>query len=75
MIDTDLSFEYSEVEASIKGHVDSIKNVKSGRIILDSVGEIINEDAVMETTGEIIIRDTINQMCSKEKCVIEKCCN
>ena len=35
MEDTDLSFEYSEVEADIKGHVVSIKNPKKGRIIVD----------------------------------------
>ena len=58
MIDCDLSFEYSDVEATINGHVDSIKNVKSGTITVDSVGEIINEDAIMETNGQIIIRQT-----------------
>ena len=56
MEDTDLSFEYSEVEAEISGHVISVKNPKSGRIILDSVGEIIRDDPVMECTGEVIIR-------------------
>ena len=54
---TDLSFEYSEVDADIQGHVDSIKNPKSGRILVDSVGEIIREDAVMECVGEIVIRE------------------
>ena len=56
MIDCDLAFEYSDVQATIKGHVDSIKNVKSGTITVDSVGEIINEDAVMDTNGQVIIR-------------------
>lgn len=56
MKDTDLSFEYSDVEADIHGHVISIKNPKSGVITADSVGEIIREDPVMERTGEIIIR-------------------
>lgn len=56
MEDTDLSFEYSEVEAEISGHVISVKNPKSGRIILDSMGEIIRDDPVMECTGEVIIR-------------------
>ena len=54
---TDLAFEYSDVEAAISGHVDSIKNPRSGMIILDSVGEIIREDPVMECTGEVIIRE------------------
>lgn len=56
MEDTDLSFEYSEVEAEIIGHVDSIKNPKSGKIIVDSVGEVIREAAVMECEGEVVVR-------------------
>ena len=56
MEETDLSFEYSEVEADISGHVLSIKNPKSGRIVVDSVGETIWEDPVMECKGEVVIR-------------------
>ena len=53
---TDLAFEYSDVEATINGHVDSVKNPRSGHITLDSVGEVIMGDAVMECTGEVHIR-------------------
>ncbi|MBR6789890.1 MAG: DUF3737 family protein [Oscillospiraceae bacterium] len=53
---TDLSFEYSSVEADVIGHIDSVKNPKSGRIVADSVGEIIWEGSVMETRGEVVIR-------------------
>ena len=54
---TDLSFEYSEVEATITGHVDSIKNPKCGQITVDSVGEVImTDDVVMECTGKVHIR-------------------
>ena len=53
---TDLSFEYSDVEADIAGNVMSVKNPKSGRIILDSVDEVIMEDAAMECRGEVILR-------------------
>ncbi|MBQ2854709.1 MAG: DUF3737 family protein [Oscillospiraceae bacterium] len=56
MEDTDLAFEYSDVEATIVGHVDSIKNPRSGEIIAESVGEIIMEDAVMECTGNVITK-------------------
>lgn len=56
MEETDLSFEYSDVEADIIGHVISVKNPKSGRIILDSVDEVIMEDAAMECSGEVIRR-------------------
>ncbi len=57
MEDTDLSFEYSEVEADVRGHVISIKNPKTGTITVDSVGEIIKEAAVMECTANIIVRE------------------
>ncbi len=56
MEDTDLAFEYSDVEADVKGHIESVKNPRSGKIIADSVGEVIFEDAVMETEGQVIIR-------------------
>lgn len=56
MEECDLSFEYSDVEATIFGHVDSIKNPKSGSITVDSVGEIITGDAVCECTGQVILR-------------------
>ena len=59
MEDCDLAFEYSEVEAQIKGNVDSIKNPKSGTITVDSVGEIINEDSIMEVNGKVIVRDKL----------------
>ena len=44
MIDCDLSFEKSEVYADIIGSVDSVKNPHSGKIVADSIGEIISED-------------------------------
>lgn len=56
MDDTDLSFEYSDVEADVQGHVISTKNPRSGIIVADSVGEIIREDPVMECTGQVVIR-------------------
>ncbi len=54
---TDLSFEYSDVEADIQGDILSVKNPRSGKIVADSVGEIIHEDPVMECTGEVILRN------------------
>ena len=53
---TDLSFEYSDVQATVKGHIDSVKNPRSGEIVADSVGEIVMGDAVMECTGIVTIR-------------------
>ena len=56
MEQTDLAFEYSDVQATVNGHIDSVKNPRSGSITADSVGDIIMEDAVMECTGKVILR-------------------
>lgn len=55
MIDSDLAFEYSEVKADIVGHIDSIKNPKSGYIKASSIGEVIIENSIYENNTEIII--------------------
>lgn len=56
MEDTDLAFEYSDVEADVYGHVISIKNPKSGTITVDSIGEVIMENAVMDCSGVVKVR-------------------
>ena len=56
MENTDLAFEYSEVEADVKGHIDSVKNPKSGVIVADSVGEIIEEDAIIPCSAQVKLR-------------------
>ena len=50
---TDLSFEYSDVEAEISGEIMSVKNPRSGYITADKIGEIVLEDSIVETTCEI----------------------
>ncbi len=52
----DLAFEYSDVDADVIGHIDSIKNPASGTIKADSVGEQIFEDAVRKCSGKIILK-------------------
>ena len=52
MENTDLAFEKSEVEATVLTPVVSIKNPRSGRIVVPSVGEIIRDDP--ESRGEIL---------------------
>ncbi len=39
--DCDLCFENSAVQASIRGHIHSVKNPRTGRIVADSIGEVI----------------------------------
>lgn len=71
MEDTDLAFEYSEVDADIHSHVLSIKNPKSGKIIVDSLGEEIWDDPVMECNGEIVLRENTNVIKNKKmECAI-----
>lgn len=61
MKEADLAFEYSDVEADVRGHILSVKNPKSGKIVVDSVGEVIHENPVMECVGEVEIRSRKKQ--------------
>lgn len=54
MIDTDLSFERSEVEATLTAPIASIKNPLSGHIYVPAVGEIITD--LEAATGKIIVK-------------------
>lgn len=54
MIDTDLSFERSDVEATLTAPIVSIKNPLSGHIFVPEVGEIILD--IDEAKGEIIVQ-------------------
>lgn len=44
MQETDLSFEYSDVQADIRGHIVSVKNPASGMIQAGSIGQIIQDE-------------------------------
>lgn len=52
----DLSFEYSDVKASVKGEIVSVKNPKSGKIVADKIGEVILKDSVMNARAKILVR-------------------
>ena len=54
MVGCDLSFENSTVDATIRGHVDSIKSPASGRIEADSVGEMVYDRAPVDGHGCVI---------------------
>ncbi|MBQ3127309.1 MAG: DUF3737 family protein [Clostridia bacterium] len=53
---TDLSFEYSSVEADVRGEILSVKNPKSGYVVADRIGEIIWEDSIMASTCDVRVR-------------------
>ena len=40
----DLSFENSEVQATVNGHIDSVKNPANGFVTADTIGEIIIDE-------------------------------
>ena len=57
MVDADLSFEYSDVDATIKGEILSVKNPKSGSIVADYIKEtILTEDSKYKCNCKIIKR-------------------
>lgn len=63
MIDTDLSFERSDVEATLTAPIVSIKNPMSGHIYVPEVGEIIMN--IENAHGEIVVG---NEVCKKAIC-------
>lgn len=69
MVDTDLCFERSEVQAILTSSVDSIKNPLSGWIQVTEVGEIIMD--VAEATGKVMISDVDAQTEEFQKTVSE----
>lgn len=56
MVDCDLAFERSEVNAKIKGDIMSVKDPIRGRIEADSIGEIILDDYMDKTECEIVTK-------------------
>lgn len=54
MEDTDLSFERSEVNATVNGEIDSVKNPVSGSITADGIKEIILESEYIDPSKTVI---------------------
>ena len=54
LINTTRSLEYSTVDAEIVGHVDSIVNPTGGRIVVDSVGELVLDDKYVDPSKTTI---------------------
>ena len=54
----DLAFEYSDVEATVRGGILSVKNPRSGRIVADHIGEDIRtQDAVYPSLARVDARE------------------
>lgn len=69
MIDTDLSFERSDVEATLTAPIVSIKNPLSGRICVPEAGELIMD--IENAHGEVIVG---NEDCKKGICDCYSAC-
>lgn len=54
MENCDLSFERSEVQAEVKGCIESVKNPLAGTITADSIGEVIMEPAYVDPAKTVI---------------------
>lgn len=53
--DADLALEYSDVNATIKGRLPSIKNPRSGKVIAEEYGEIIIDEN-LKSPGDCLIK-------------------
>ena len=51
---TDLAFERSEVDADIKGKIDSVKNPLKGTIRADEIGELVVEPQYVNADDTVI---------------------
>lgn len=56
MIDCDLSFENSDVNATVKGSITSVKNPMSGKIVADKIEELIMDEHAAESKCDIVIK-------------------
>ena len=55
MLDTDLAFEKSDVEAVVVTKIESVKNPLSGRIQAPEIGELIMDDE--NAKGEVLVNE------------------
>lgn len=55
LINTTRALEYSTVDAEIVGHVDSIVNPTSGRIVAGSIGELTMDDKYIDPSKTTIV--------------------
>lgn len=60
--DADLAFEYSDLQATIKGSIHSVKNPRSGSVIAESYGAVIIDEN-MKAPGDCKLKLWDNQTC------------
>lgn len=67
LVDADLAFEKSDVDATITAPVISVKNPRSGRIVVPAVGDIIRDDD--HAKGEIVVTKQEGGIGDRTTCV------
>lgn len=60
MENTDLAFERSEVNATVRGRIESVKNPLAARIVADEIGELILENEYVDPAKTEIRCERIN---------------
>ena len=55
----DLAFEYSDVHATVKSTVDSVKNPRSGRITAQGFGEVIEGNSVYPVHCKLVTKQSM----------------
>lgn len=63
MVDCDLSFENSDVNAEIKGSITSVKNPMRGQIVADSIEELIMDEHAAASTCKISTKSACLKQC------------
>ncbi len=61
LLNTTLAFEYSTVNADIRGRVESVLNPKSGQITADEIGTLILDSGKVATDATVISCDSIGE--------------
>lgn len=73
MLLADMAFEYSEIEASINGHINSVINPLSGTILADTVGTVLNGNARFNCSGLVYERLAPTDIIPKSKKRVSEC--
>ncbi len=60
----DLAFERSSVNATVKGKIDSVKNPLEGKIVADTIGELILEENIIDKSKTEIVCKNGNGECA-----------
>jgi hypothetical protein len=70
LINTTLSFEYSDVDAELTGCADSVFNPKSGKIKAEHIGKLIIESDKVDPDKTVIICDQIDEKLDKPEWIV-----